>query len=68
MVELLQKVAEAMAQHLQQYDGSNSSTTFEAFNQVQMEDVDVQAMAAACHDRIDLMKQEGAAEAQQPRH
>ena len=65
---IAEKVAEAMAQHLQQHDGSNSSTTFEAFNQVQMEDVDVRVMAAACQDRIDLMKQEGAAEAQQPRH
>ena len=66
-----------MAQHLQQHDGSNASITFEAFNheqmddvvnQVQMEDVGVYAMAAACHDRIDLMKQEDAAEAQQPQN
>ena len=59
-----------MAQHLQQHDGSNSSTTFEAFNEVQMEDVDVQAMAAACHARIDLMNAgvQGAAQTQQPQH
>ena len=57
---IAEKVAEALAQHFQRHDGSNSSASLDAFNHVHCDDVDVQAMADACHARIDEMKQGGA--------